>query len=134
MPANAIGFICGGNINTRRICVQDTGNAFSVIQATNATAEPIGISSGETEFPPGNLQDTNGYAGQTGYTGMRLFQLGEETTVEAGAVFNAGNVMSDTNGRAIAATTGNWSVGFALQAATASLQFVTVKIDPGYVR
>jgi hypothetical protein len=51
--------------------------------------------------------------------------------VSAGAAFNAGVlVASDTNGQAVLATTGEFAIGMAMQAAGAANEIVTVLLLP----
>jgi len=58
-------------------------------------------------------------------------QYGGIAKVIAGGSFNAGVlVAADTNGQAVLATTGEYAVGMALQAAGAANEIVSVRLGP----
>lgn len=58
-------------------------------------------------------------------------QYGGIAKVSAGAAFNAGVlVASDGNGQAVLATTGEYAIGMALQAAGAQNEIVSVRLGP----
>ena len=58
-------------------------------------------------------------------------QFGGIAKVSAGAAFNAGVlVMSDTNGQAVLATTNNYAIGMAMQAAGGANEIVSVRLGP----
>lgn len=58
-------------------------------------------------------------------------QYGGIAKVSAGAAFNAGVLLaSDTNGQAVLATSGQYSIGMALQAAGAQNEIVSVRLGP----
>lgn len=65
---------------------------------------------------------------------INVFELAGKAEVEAGAAITisggAAPVSSDANGRAIASTTGNPVLGYALQAASAAGERVTVLLLP----
>lgn len=58
-------------------------------------------------------------------------QTGGVAKVSAGAAFNAGVlVASDGNGQAVLATSGEYAIGMALQAAGAQNEIVSVRLGP----
>jgi hypothetical protein len=58
-------------------------------------------------------------------------QTGGVAKVSAGAAFNAGVlVASDTNGQAVLATTGEYAMGMAMQAAGAINEIVSIRLGP----
>jgi hypothetical protein len=94
----------------------------SVLQQTAATIFTVGVTQNRidaTDSATGNAQIS-----------VRLLGISK---VEAGAVVALGaRVMTDSTGRAItAATTGNFPVGVALQAAAAAGEWIDVLLTPG---
>lgn len=129
MAANNIPFVAGGNIAPCRIVVQS--DDFTVIQSTASPGKPpTGISSEATRRPPNSAYD-DGYAAIA--NGMiRVYQLGEHALCDVGSPISAGDwIKPDANGRGVPASTGNYYVGQAVEAGSASNKRVLVKVQPG---
>jgi len=122
--------IAEGNISPRRVVMKGAGD-FGCLQS-NATpgSPPLGISNEATRRPANSpLDDT--FAAIANEE-IRVYQLGEHALADAGAVIAAFDwVKPDANGRIVTASTGNYYVGQALQAATVSNQQILVKVQPG---
>lgn len=126
----AIPLRAGGDIYPSRVVVQNTV-AHTVIQASNSTVQPIGISSEHTRAAPGT-PFSSGLAGADG-DAMQVFQIGDRALVEVGSNSITADqpLKSDANGRVVAASSGDYIVGFALEAATASQTLIRCYIAPG---
>lgn len=122
--------IAEGNIAPRRVVMKGTGD-FGCLQSTATPGSPpLGISSEALRRGPNSAND-DGFAAITGEE-IRVYQLGELALADAGNTISAWDfVKPDANGRIVTATTGNYYVGQATQAATASNQEILVKVQPG---
>ena len=60
-----------------------------------------------------------------------MFTVGDLCQVEVGAAVSAGDLLStDSSGRAVTASAGNYVVGYAEQNATAAGQYVQMRVQP----
>lgn len=129
---------CGGNVKPARFVKQDTVQG-RVLQATDGTASAgdptFGISDKSVWQPPlgtpgGGTALDDGYAGIVGSPPITVWMPGAEVYVLSGAAFAIdANLKSDTDGRAItASTTGDNAGAIALEAATAANQYVKVRV------
>ena len=109
----------GGNITPSRVLVSSTTVANRVIQATNATVQPVGVSQRGTRNTPyasGTATLDDGFAAIAGEN-LTVFSDGDTCALELGGTVAIGDkLMSDTSGRGITATTTNWTVGIASKA------------------
>lgn len=122
--------IAEGNIAPRRIVEKGTGDFGCLQSDATPGSPPLGISSEATRRGANSPLD-DGYAAITGEH-LRVYQLGELALLDAGAAVSAFDwVKPDANGRGVTASTGNYYVGQAVQAATASNQQILVKVQPG---
>jgi hypothetical protein len=124
------GFRANGNITPSRIVLIDTTQpGVNVIQASAATSPLFGVAQAGTHNAPLSGFD-DGFAAIAGLD-VTVFTVGDLCQVEIGAAVSAGNLLtSDGNGRAIAATTGNYVVGQAEQNGTALGQVIKMKVQP----
>jgi len=130
----ALSFVAVGNISPYRIAVVDS-TAINAVKQSNATPgkPPAGVVSGQTDGPAGTVFNTGGYAAIAGES-VLVFQVGDRCLVEAGNTISIGDPLKpDANGRALTATSGTYIVGIALEAATASNQFILCNVAPGYI-
>lgn len=120
MSYGAPGFqaVAGGNIAPSRIVKVSTAADNTWLQSTSNTDANEGVSAIGTRRAPGTGDDDGFDA--IAPEGIMVFGVGSICTVEAGAAFTAGALLTaDTNGRAIATTTtGDSVIGRALQAAS----------------
>ena len=112
----SISLVPGGVVAQRRFCTIDSSGR--AVQA-GANAEAVGISleaaaaADDPAIPVGLLD-------------------GAKVEVEAGAAVTAGDeVTSDANGQAVVATTGQRVLGFALSAAGAADEVITIVAQKG---
>jgi hypothetical protein len=158
----AISVMAGGAIYGGRILVltnapttpgvygQTVAAGHTVIQATgmtNAGGMPVGISDLATRGAPGTPFNTTVFNSTT-YTGavslpgetVLMYQVGDRALCDVGGTTTPNVVVgspigADTNGRGQVATvgSGNYVVGYALEATTATATFVRVFIQPGEI-
>ncbi len=125
------GCVANGDIAPSRILILDTSaGANKVIQASSATASPLyGVAQAGTRNTPLTGLDT-GFAASAG-DNIAVFTAGDRVQVEIGAAVSAGNLLtSDTNGRAIAATSTNYVIGEAIDSGTALGQLIEMRVMP----
>ncbi len=134
-------FTSGGAITRSRFVKPDTVNGTGyAIQCTATTDKPLGIAQEGERAPPG-LIDFYAGAGSDTYLAasasgqmFRTYGLGEIAQVEAGNTFAYGAFLqTDANGRAITLASGGWGMARALDAATASGQFIRCEVLQGAV-
>lgn len=101
--------------------------AFSFTQADDETdPDIVGVSGGDAEDAPLTGAGTEHAATASP---IQLHQPGQVCLLEAGDAFSAGALlMTDSSGRGITATSGNYANARALQAATAAGQKVPVQV------
>ena len=127
------GFVANANVSPSTIVKYDTSStAPRVIQAAAATDVMIGVAqAGTHQTPLTGLDD--GYAATAGLN-LTVFTVGDLCQVIVGAAVSAGDrLTSDSSGRAITASAGNYVVGYAEQAATAANQFIQMRVQPGKI-
>jgi hypothetical protein len=135
MPLYNPAFTASGNIKPARF-VKISGE-FTVDQCTDGTSGEgtpvIGVSQ-EGSFAPPGIAETMGstptyWAAPSGKT-LKVFGLGDVCVVVAGASILAGNfVKSDSDGRAVPASSGDYSGGVALQS-VASGEKCLIQVNP----
>lgn len=124
-------YVANGNIKPNRIVKFDTSvTPPRIIQASANTDQAIGVSQIGTHNPPiTGLND--GYAAIAGMN-CKVWIVGDRAQVEAGGAFNAGATLtSDSQGRAVAASSTQWIIGYARDTATAAGQLIEIQVQPG---
>jgi hypothetical protein len=125
------GAVASGNITPSTVLILDTSKtANQVLQASSATANPLyGIAQAGTRNAPfGVLND--GFAAIAGGT-LNVFTAPDTCQVLTGAAFNAGVMLTtDSSGRAVAATAGQYCIGESIDASPGLGYLVEVKIMP----
>jgi hypothetical protein len=121
-----VGDQLGGDIT--RLAASDLSavtSQYKVVRATSATQ--VDITTAATQPPLGILQNRP----KLGEAAEVRVNSGSTTKAHAGAAITAGlEVMSDTSGRVIAATTTNEVVGIALTAAGAAGDLIDLLLRP----
>lgn len=123
--------LAGGDISPSRIVVGDTTDDYQVIQATNATVRPVGVSGENTRFAPNSPWD-DGFHAQDGDE-AKVYQNGQICLVKVGSggIANEERVKSDGTGQAIGSVAdGEFFVGIAQQTAVEG-DLALVLIDIG---
>ena len=122
-------YVANGNIKPNRFVKMDTSvTPPRIIQASAATDDIIGVSQIGTHNPPISALN-DGYAATAGMN-CKVWIGPDRGQVEAGAAFNSGaELTADSQGRAVAASTGNKVGGYARGTATAAGQLIEMQMN-----
>jgi len=141
----AIAFTAGGTIYPSRLVYVPSSSSLTtagtVIQATAATNQVIGVSGVYQDSPPGlnpiaatinGVSTVTGAAAVTGEV-VWVYQVGDRCLVEIGSnsVSVGDPITADANGRGVTASGSNFYAGIALEPATASQTFIRMAVLPG---
>lgn len=127
MPLNNPAFRAGGTINTSRFVTIDTtaGKDFQAVQSNGATSLPIGISQDGSKRVPGvnslTAADTE-IAAEAG-DAIQIYGLGDVCLLDVGTAANisaGAELTADSDGKAVAATAGQYVGAIALENASKS--------------
>tara|TARA_R110000803_G_scaffold23906_5_gene58208 strand:+ start:2562 stop:2963 length:402 start_codon:yes stop_codon:yes gene_type:complete len=122
--------ISGGTIRPARIVKLSTAADNTVLEAAAATTLVYGVAQEGTQDAPTDGASVN--AAEAGDQ-VEIHTMGESCLVEAGATFTAGvQLMSDSSGRAITATAGNYVAGVSLKAGAVG-ELVLIQVTPGFL-
>ncbi len=122
----------GGNVTPSRILVASATVPNQVIQATNATTQPVGIAQRGTRNTPYSTLD-DGFAAISGEN-LVVFSDGDTAPLELGATVTQGDIlMSDTSGRGITGTTTNWGIAKASKSGVLG-DIIEVQVLIGYIK
>lgn len=127
------GMVANGNISPSTLVKFDTTSTPPRVIACSANSDiPIGVAqAGTHQTPLSGLDD--GFAATAGLN-LTVFTVGDQCQVRVGAAVSAGDrLTSDGSGRAITASGGQQSVGYALEAATAADQFINMRVQPSKI-
>ena len=132
MFANVPQFQANGTIAPRRFCIPDTSADNMLLQASSQGTLAPYVSQVAQKGPPGLSGSDVAVAAVAG-DNVEVRGPGDVAWVDAGAAVTRGNpVMTDTSGKAIAATTGNYYLGIALQSAAGANVAIPVHLMPHY--
>ena len=132
MFANVPQFQANGTIAPARFCIPDTSGDNLLLQATSQGTLAPYVSQPSQKGPPGLSGSDIAVAAASG-DNIEVRGPGDVAWVEAGAAVTRGNpVMTDTSGRAIAATTANYYLGLAIQSAAGAGVRILVHLMPHY--
>ncbi len=129
--ANNVGYVAGADIYPCRFIKFKSGSPFTVIQAT-ANSRICGVSQEATTLVPidGMTDSTSVFAARTGMN-VPYYDEHQECLIEVGGAITAGAfVISDANGKAVAASEGNTTIGgVALESATEAGQKIRIRVE-----
>jgi hypothetical protein len=124
--------VAGGNIHPSRILVASAVQPNQVLEASNATTQPVGISQKGTWKTP--LQGFDDGLAAVAGGNLHIYSNGDTCPLEIGGTVTQGDIlMSDGSGRGITATTTNWGIAKASKSAVLG-DIIEVQVLIGYVK
>jgi len=126
------GFVANGNISPSRLVKIDPTAPGKVLQCSAASDVAVGVCQAGTHNASVATFD-DGYAAVAGLN-VNVFTVGDLCQVQSGGTITAGDrLTSDSSGRAVTASSGNYTVGYAEQNATAADQMIQMRVQPGLI-
>jgi hypothetical protein len=127
MPLNNMSYVAGEDLEPCRFVKRSTTEDNTVVYADDGTAAIVGITFNGTKDAPIPL-NTTGYVAEDGDP-VRVYGPGDRCEVELGETITAANLnlTATTDGKAVAATSGNF-VGAIAERAASSGENVWVQV------
>ena len=122
-------WVAGGTIAPCRFVVPDPSADETILQCSVGGQPTIGVMQEGQKDTPGLTGSDAIVAAVLGDQNFKVHGLTDVCLIEAGGAFNAGaELMTDTNGRAVYATTGYYVGAIALQASAALYKKVLCQV------